>query len=58
MNCVRRTYAIQAASSPSKWTCGFKIVVLIALQFLPSTESFDKKKADVSMSLFSVIYVW
>lgn len=39
MNCVRRTYAMQAASSPKRCTCGFKIVVLIALQFLPNTKN-------------------
>ncbi|KYM77254.1 hypothetical protein ALC53_12235 [Atta colombica] len=32
MYCVSLTYAMQAASSPSKWTWGFRIVVLTALQ--------------------------
>lgn len=37
---VNRTYAMQAASSPSKCTCGFKIVVFMALQLFPVTEIF------------------
>lgn len=37
--CVKRTYAMHAASSPNKCTCGFNMVVLIALQFLPKTFS-------------------
>ncbi|KYQ52353.1 hypothetical protein ALC60_08516 [Trachymyrmex zeteki] len=31
MYCVNLTYAMQAASSPNKWTWGFRIVVLTAL---------------------------
>lgn len=37
MNCVSRTYAMHAESSPSRCTCGFRMVVLIALQFFPRT---------------------
>lgn len=44
MYCVNLTYAMHAVSSPSKCTCGFNIVVLIALQFLPSTGSRQKIK--------------
>lgn len=36
-NWVRRTYAMQAASSPIKWMWGLRISVLIDLQFLPRT---------------------
>uniref|UniRef100_A0A182ITT4 Uncharacterized protein n=1 Tax=Anopheles atroparvus TaxID=41427 RepID=A0A182ITT4_ANOAO len=34
-----RTYAMQAVSSPKMCTCGFRMVVLIALLLLPSTFS-------------------
>lgn len=34
---------MQAASSPSKCTCGFRIVVFIAFKFFPTTEIFISK---------------
>ncbi|KYN09528.1 hypothetical protein ALC57_18347 [Trachymyrmex cornetzi] len=47
MYCVSLTYAMQAASSPSKWTWGFRIVVLTALQFFPKTASdIDGKQSE------------
>lgn len=43
-NWVRRTYAMQAASSPIKWMWGLRISVLIDLQFLPRTGRRRKEK--------------
>lgn len=37
MYCVSLTYAMHAASSPSRCTWGFRIVVFTALQFFPKT---------------------
>lgn len=59
INCVNRTYAMQAASSPNKCTCGFRIVVLIALQFLPSTENVNAKRYYIRNSFkdFNIITI-
>lgn len=46
---------MQAASSPSRWTCGFSIVVFTALQFLPSTAKQKKKKSNNTVINFILI---
>lgn len=50
---------MQAASSPSKCTCGFSIVVLTALQFFPSTGkrtlSWEARKKIVNVLLVVTI---
>ncbi len=53
MYCVRRIYAIQAASSPMRWTWGLRIVVCTGLLFLLSTEKV--KRMDC---IWIPIYIW
>lgn len=56
MYCVSLTYAMQAASSPSKCTWGLRMVVFTALQFLPNTgtQTYTKKKSLLIMFTFHV----
>jgi hypothetical protein len=43
MYCVNLIYAILAASSPSKCTCGVRILVLTGLLFLDNTKTKKQK---------------
>lgn len=48
MYCVTLMYAMQAASSPTRWMWGFRMVVWTGLLFLDHTERVERVKVQTS----------